>query len=273
MKIEDIDWDRLWQEARRKGSWKRKDRHAWNKKASSFAARHAGSLYVKQFISLLKPNSDWSVLDVGSGPGTLTVPLAKLVKKVTAIDYSSKMLDLLKEQIESQTLSNVILFEASWEDDWQRLGIFPHDVLIASRSLAVDDLAGILRKADSFASKTVILCDRIGPTPFDPDAFEAIGRPFEPGPDYIFTLNILYQLGIHATVDHISLPLEEFYSSKEQALNSYSWMFENLTNEEENKLAAFVDSRMKRIDKSKWRLVRNIPQKWAFIRWNKGSEA
>ena len=56
------------------------------------------------------------LLDVGSGPGRLTLPAAKLVGKsgeVVALDLQSKMLDKLKKRAEKMDLDNVRLIHAA----------------------------------------------------------------------------------------------------------------------------------------------------------------
>ncbi len=56
------------------------------------------------------------LLDVGSGPGRLTLPAAKLVGKsgeVVALDLQSKMLDKLKERAKKIELDNVKLVHAA----------------------------------------------------------------------------------------------------------------------------------------------------------------
>ena len=265
----DIDFNELWQEARRQKSWSGKSRADWNKKAESFAKRTAHSDYADIFVDRMHPDPEWTVLDVGSGPGTLTLPLARRVKKVTAMDYSSQMLAILKQQAENEKLVNIETVEAAWEDDWQEIGIKPHDAVIASRSLAVDDLAAALLKMNQWAKRAVFVTDRVGATPFDPEAFTAVGREFSPGPDYIYTVNILYQLGIHAKVDFISLPAVTILASREDALASYAWMFDRLTPDEEQKLKIYVDFRLTGTADGRYRLQLRTPPQWAFIHWEK----
>jgi hypothetical protein len=111
--------------------------------------------------------------------------------------------------------------------------------------------------------------DRVGATPFDPEAFAAVGREFSPGPDYIYTVNILYQLGINAKVDFISLPAGRIMASRKDALASYSWMFDRLTPGEERNLASYVDSRLKKNAAGQYRLTLGTVPTWAFIYWEK----
>jgi SAM-dependent methyltransferase len=241
MRYQDIDWDTMWRESRAHKSWKKKKSSDWDKRAAGFAERNLDSPFVAQFLAHLEVEPEWSVLDVGSGPGTLAIPLAGQVRQVTAI-------------------------QGSWTADWQTLAIPRHEVAIASRSLSVDDLQGALRKLNAWASKAVYVVDRVGAGPFDPDLFRAIGRTFEPGPDYIFTVNILYALGIHARVDFLTLDSTRTYTSREEALQSYRWMVDDLTADEEKLLTAYVDARLSRLDE-RWQLARQTPPRWALIWW------
>lgn len=269
MRYQDIDWDTMWRESRAHKSWKKKKSSDWDRRAASFAERNIDSPFVAQFLSQIRTQPDWSVLDVGCGPGTLAIPLAGQVRQVTALDYSASMLAELEKQAQAKGLANIKTVQASWTDDWQTLSIPRHEVAIASRSLSVDDLKGALRKLDSWASKGVYLVDRVGAGPFDPDLFAAIGRDFEPGPDYIFTLNILYTLGIHAHVDFITLDHRRSYGSQEEAIQSHRWMVDDLTAEEEKRLTAYVNAGLSQLDEQTWQFSRQIAPQWALIWWQK----
>ena len=267
MRYQDIDWDTMWLESRAHKSWKKKKSSDWDQRAAGFAERNLDSPFVAQFMAHLQTEPDWSVLDVGCGPGTLAIPLASQVRQVTALDYSAAMLSELDKRAKAAGLQNITTIQASWTDDWQALKIPRHEVAIASRSLSVDDLKGALRKLNAWASKAVYVVDRVGAGPFDPDLFAAIGRDFEPGPDYIFTLNILYTLGIQAQVDFLTLDSTRTYSSREEALQSYRWMVDDLTGVEEERLTAYVDARLSQTVDGSWQLARQTPPRWALIWW------
>ncbi|MBU3937517.1 MAG: class I SAM-dependent methyltransferase, partial [Proteobacteria bacterium] len=146
MRYQDIDWEDMWREARAHKSWKKKKSSDWDRRASSFAERNIDSPFVAQFISHLHIEPEWSVLDVGSGPGTLAIPLSNRVRSVTAVDYSAAMLNELDKRAKGAGQENITTIQASWTDDWQTMGIPRHEITIASRSLSVDDLKGALRK-------------------------------------------------------------------------------------------------------------------------------
>jgi len=269
MRYQDIDWNRMWQENRKSRSWKRKKSKNWDKRAAGFAKRNLDSPYIDHFLGIMKPEADWTVLDVGSGPGTLAIPLARIVKSVTAVDFSADMLDQLRQRSAKEHLTNIKTVQASWEDDWQQHGITPQQVAIASRSLSVADLAAALTKLNNYATKAVFIGDRVGAGPFDPDIFAAAGREFDPGPDYIYTVNLLYQLGIHAHVDFITLEAAKTYSSPQKALESCAWMIDDMTPDEEAKLTAWLNERLVQTGKSSWQLHRRHPATWAVIWWRK----
>ncbi|ALE38030.1 2-heptaprenyl-1,4-naphthoquinone methyltransferase [Leptospira interrogans serovar Hardjo str. Norma] len=53
---------------------------------------------------------DYIVLDVAAGPGTLSIPLAKNVKEVYAIDFSIPMIEQLKNGIKETKVQNVFTY-------------------------------------------------------------------------------------------------------------------------------------------------------------------
>lgn len=272
MRYDEIDWNGLWQEARRAKSWQKKGRTAWDQRAAGFAARNIDSPYVTQFLGKIPLDRNWSVLDVGCGPGTLSLPLAHEVRRVTALDFSAAMLAELRQRAETMGIENLTAIQAAWEDDWEALRIAPHDVAIASRSLSVDDLEGALTKLDCWGTKAVYITDRVGAGPFDPDLFAVLGRPFAPGPDYIYTVNLLYAMGIRAHVDFITLDQTRRYESPQEAIQSHAWMVDNLTPEETERLTEYVENRLRRAPEGGWEFRRRVAPQWALIWWRKDGE-
>ena len=265
----DLDWDILWRNAREQKSWNSKGADEWDKRATSFSSRNQSSPFVSLVLSRLPLDSSLTVLDVGAGPGTLALPIAGKVKSVTALDYSTGMLTALKEQAALAGIDNIRTVLCSWQDDWSNFGIDPHDIAIASRSLGVTDLREALHRLDRYATRYVFIVDRISPTPFDPEAFAAIGRPFNPGPDYIYILNILYDMGIHPHVDILRLERTNRFAGLDEAFRSYSWMFKDLSAHEECLLRCYLTNKIRTCDDGKVCIERAVPPQWAFIWWEK----
>ncbi len=265
----DIDWAYLRAKAFEKKAWRNKGPKEWDAKASSFAARNKSAAYIDLFLALLPLETTMSVLDVGSGPGTLTIPIAGKVGSVTAIDFSAGMLEVLNDLAATEKISNIKTIQCAWEDDWQAKGLRPHDIAIASRAMGVEDLDAALKKIDAYATRYVFLSDRIGSTPFDVAAFAALGRPFAAGPDYIYTVNMLYSLGIHPNISVLTLDREITFASMEEATKSYSWMFNDITADETVALENYLRKQIVKKEGDQLTLRREAPPRWAVIWWQK----
>ena len=265
--IDELDWNALWRQARAKKTWRSKKAGDWDRKAASFARRTAASVYVDRFLALAAPDPDWTVLDMGCGPGTLALPLARMTRSVTAVDFSPVMLGILRDRAGEQGVDNIRTIQGSWNDDWAGLGIKTCDLALASRSLAVDDLRDALEKLQAHGRRKVVVTDRVGPGPLDPEAFDAVGRPLRTGPDYRYTFNLLCQMGQLPEVRYITLEQELRFPNHQEALDSYRWMFKDLDPDEEKRLARYVDAISTPGPDGSLILHRKQPPVWAFISW------
>lgn len=151
-------------------------------------------------------DSTWSAIDIGSGPGTLTVPLAKRLRKVTAVEPSQGMLPLLKKNIRERGLSNVRIIHSRWEDI-RREDIGIHDVVIASFCLQMPRIKEALRKMNDLAREQVYIFWFSGP-PIWERILADIGKeavPHVPAPmpkaDLLFGL--LCSMGLNPEVKRI----------------------------------------------------------------------
>ncbi|MGB3209916.1 MAG: methyltransferase domain-containing protein [Desulforhopalus sp.] len=268
----DIDWATLRTNALSKKGWLEKSPADWDQKARSFSNRNKSTAYVDLFLSHLPLEKSLTVLDIGSGPGTLAIPLASKVQSVTAIDFSRGMLDTLEEIAKEEKICNIHTVQCAWEDDWQEKGVRPHDVAIASRSMGVKDLKSALCKLDRYGTRYVFLTDRIGSTPFEEGAFKALGRSFSPGPDYIYTLNTLYTLGIYANVTILKLERDIEYGSMAEAIKSYSWMFHDITHEENLALEKYITGKIIHTEHNRLTVRRDSLPQWALIWWKKDTK-
>jgi SAM-dependent methyltransferase len=267
MRYQDIDWSELWFEEQRVKSYRRKNKKDWNSRAASFAKRTADSDFSTLFLEKMNPDPSWSVLDIGCGPGTLAVPLAQRGLQVTALDSSEGMLEQLHLRQQETGVTTITPVHASWTDSWQDIGLQKHDVAIAARSVAATDLAGALAKLNRWAKKKVFVVDRVGPGPFDPDLFQAIGRDFQPGPDFVFTVNILFQMGITPEIEYLEFDQKRTYADRQDVYEAVMWMVDDLTDPEQRKLGGYVEERLTENNDGTVTFTRKIPVKWAFISW------
>lgn len=264
-----LDWNTAWLEARSRKKHDCGGKQHWNKRAPSFAQHASKSTYPSDFIRQMAPQPEWTVLDVGCGAGTLAIPMAALVRQVTAIDLSDAMISLLHEQCEERGIDNVRAEVLSWEDDWEEAGITEHDVAIASRSLVVDDLRMALTKLSAKARQRVFVVSLVGDGPFDRRIFNAIGRDLDRGPDYIYVYNLLYQMGIHADVGFINNgDGGRVYRDLNEAMEKFGWMLDNITSEESARLCRFFEQHLHKTAGG-WTLSYRHPIRWAVISWSK----
>ncbi len=187
-----VDWNRAWREQRALISTPKRDASAWDREAISFAKPASEADYATQLLSIIRPRPHWTVLDMGCGSGALAIPLARRVRAVTAVDFSQRMLSIVGQRCEAEGIDNVITVEGRWEDDWRKLAIAPsYDLALASRSMVVDDLRASILALDGIARKRVCIVTIIGDGPYDRRLFDAIGKPLNLGPDYIYNYNML----------------------------------------------------------------------------------
>ena len=269
MNLKKLNWNVVWQEARRQRKNDRHDNSYWNSRAPSFAKHAKKSGYARNFLRLMAPQAHWSVLDVGCGAGTLALPLAGLVQQVTAIDFSDVMISILGERCRKLGIANVTPRVLGWENNWDRAGIGVHDVAIASRSLVVDDLYAAITKLDQKARRKVFISSLVGDGPFDLRIFDAIGRELDRGPDYICVYNLLNQMGIFADVTFVlNGNSGKIYRDMEEAVQSFRWMIDTLTAEEEARLRIYLEQHLVKKEGG-WTFSYRHVVRWAIISWSK----
>lgn len=268
MDVGSIDWNAAWREVQGRRSFRTSDSKGWDRRAHSFARHASKSDYIGQFMRIMQPKPHWSVLDVGSAAGTLAVPLAGCVARITALEPSPVMRSLLEERCRREGITNIRIVNGRWEDDWEQLGIDVHDVAIASRSLFVEDPRGAIDKLCQYARQRVYISTIVGDGPFDRRLVEATGRSFHPGADYIYLVNLLYQMGILAHVAFTVHEEDRDYENIEEALEAMRWMVDPLTLGEEEMLRDFL-FRTLAAREGRWKLPYPRKVRWAVLWWEK----
>lgn len=266
-----LDWNQIWQQWRRlkSGNGRKRD---WERRAGSFARNSRKSSYARNFIAAVQPEKNYTVLDIGCGPGTLAIPLSPMVQWITAIDKSEAMIGIVTQRCREEGIKNVTASTVSWEDDWNQAGIGCHDLVIASRSLVVDDLEAAITKMSAKASKQVVIASLVGDGPYDRRLFEAIGRRLNRGPDYLCAYNLLNQMGILASVSFIASGGQpRSYRDLDEAVRSFRWMTGDLDKHEKQLLYDYISRQLIR-DNGQWTLRYQHITRWALISWRKETE-
>jgi Methylase involved in ubiquinone/menaquinone biosynthesis len=170
------------------------------------------------------------VLDVGAGTGRLAVPIARTAAHVTALDPSEGMLNVLRERMAAERLTNYSCVKMRLEDAVIGRDIEPHDLVIAAFSLGFYDLAAALEKLDSAATRAVHLFWHAGEWrgPEEMALYRAVfgeEATMRKGyPDYIFPVNILHDAGVYTNVRIYNAVWETVYDSPEEAARTWAAM-------------------------------------------------
>jgi len=200
-----IDWREAWLEREKKRN-KAAQSSCWDERSQDFKEHSGVSAYTDIFLQYLDLEPGQSVLDMGSGPGTVAIPLALRGHRVVAADFSPGMREVALQRAHEQGLKDFEVKALDWNEDWQVAGIKPKsfDVVIASRSTMVDDLGAAFEKLDLTARSKVALTmvTEYGPKGYKPLGSEQDGCA-EYLPDYIYGVNLLLQMGIHPELRYI----------------------------------------------------------------------
>lgn len=262
--VADIDWNRLWNE----NAVRRSTPEFWDTKVEAFDQHGLDSLYAGEFVKLMQPQPEWTVFDMGSGSGTLALPLAAKVKAVTAADFSPNMLAALQMYAKERGLNNITPVRLSWHDDWERIPAKSHDIAIASRSLLVDDFKAAVEKLIKVARLRVYLGLFVDAGAEYDLLYRAIGRRAKSNLDYACCYNILYQMGIRANISIIEDPKPKAYQTREKAFVSLTEHHaKRLTLAELQTLKAYVNEHLEQSAYG-WHIDNPAPYKAAVIWWH-----
>jgi SAM-dependent methyltransferase len=255
MDLKTIDWNALWQQETKNSPFQKRvsSKDLWNKQAASFnkgmhrvrqdAEGRDKDDYISKMLERIETKPEWTVLDIGCGPGTLTIPLAKKVKSVTALDISSEMLKHLKANSDKAGLNNVVPLNSSWEDALSNNLAGFHDIVVASRSVTPVNLKVTLSQIAAFANQAAYLTFPVVHLPFDWEVYQVIGRGQKRHPSYIYIYNTLYQMGIQANVEILFCRVRTQYANVEEAISDLQWRTSPFSAEEQAKLRNYLEEK------------------------------
>ena len=267
MEIKDINWNQMWIEAMARSSAKNRNVDHWDELAKRQSKWLKKDDYAQKIMERITLNKEWTVLDIGSGAGALSIPMAAQVKMVTALDVSAEMLHFLKEKAAQSRLSNIHCVNASWNDVKLGKDIEQHDVVFASRYILFEPQVE-LTKMDRAAKRCVYVTWRASDRKFDKAVYEFLGRNYHELPDYLHLYNILHQMGIYASVEFIECRSRILYRGIEDAMEDWRWKILNLRPEEEAPLRQYLLKSLTETDEGTLEAP-DERTKWALIAWEK----
>ncbi len=202
------DWNSLWRELIEvKARGRKRDMGAeptsdvWCAKARKFdegvKRRWAKPDSSRAFI-LSQLDTDSTVLDIGAGTGAWSALLARRARHVTAVEVSPAMIDVMRENLAAEGITNVAITQGEWPD----VSVEPHDFSLCSHAMyGCSDLAAFVARMIACTRRACFLVLR-APT-LDGARAEAAqhiwGHPLD-SPNFTIAYNILLQMGICANV-------------------------------------------------------------------------
>ena len=260
-----------WVQFRQKALEQKKDKNKdWDKAAPNFHKKAKKDDYHDLLFSKLILNENDSLLDLGCGEGSITLPITKQVRKVTGVDSSTKMLELLNQRAQEQNIENVDTILKSLEDiTYEEIG--DYDVVLASRSLnGIIPIEETLKTINKIANKYVFI------TLFGPENWkiekefnEYIKKESKQFPGYNYLFNILYNMGIYANIERLAIKAYREYDSIEEAMDNGKFRLDLLNNDEKTQLRKYLNEILKKDPETGKLYNEKDKADWILIWWKK----
>ncbi|KAA9002552.1 methyltransferase domain-containing protein [Affinibrenneria salicis] len=265
MLIDEINFADLYQQQLKLAERTEKTPEHWDQRAEKMAASCASpqDTYLPQLLTKMDLSGADTLLDMGCGPGSVCLALADRLQRVYGVDYSSGMLQLAARRAQEQGIDNATLIRRAWEDEWDDL---PQcDIAVASRSTLVADLRQAMLKLNQKARLRVYTTHTVSPSFMDVHIQRAIGRPVVELPNYIYAVNVLYQMGIRAKVDFIRGPnCQGDNATFERLVENVRWSMGELSDDERQRLFDYYRQR-----RNSDRSLVSPTRDWALVYWDR----
>lgn len=263
---EEIDWAQFWREKLEAKEDRSKD---WNKRAPNFGKSAKKDDYPIKLLEKMDISKEDTVLDLGCGEGSITIPLAKLAKSVTGVDSAYKMLEILNEKAQKEEINNI----KTIEEDLTKVTIDDvgkHDIIVASRSLnGVLNIKETIANINEIADKYVYIT-LFGPNNWklEKEFYQSINKEYFEFPSHRYFFNILVDMGIYPNVENLNIGKEREYESIEEAMESGKWRLDYLNDEEKEELYKYLENILERGENGK---LSNPDDKadWVLYWWKK----
>lgn len=206
-----------------------KEADSWCRKASEFKEsvkrRWKTPDSSRDFI-LSRMRPDATLLDIGAGTGDWAALIAPHVKRVTAVEPSPSMIEVMRESLQDGEIRNVDIVQGSWPD----ISVARHDFSLCSHAMyGYPDLPAFIRKMVDCTTDTCFLLLRAPALDgIRAEAARTIWKQPLDSPNFTIAYNILLQMDICANVlmentgfwkQRTSTSLEEAFRSMKKYLD------------------------------------------------------
>lgn len=249
-----IDWSEVWKETLERQLklnknvdcstiWHSKERarRFWKMFQDSSAR-----VITEKRIKGMKLSSESRVLDIGSGPGTLAIPIAQQVAHVTAVEPSDGMMSVMQENIKEYGIENIDCVHKDWEAiDVESDLSAPYDVVFASYSLGMKDIRTSVQKMVDASSRYIYLYWFAGETSWDTHSRRLWpflhGCEYQPAPKCDVLYKVLYDMGIYPNVKVFPFEHIHRYSTFEEAVEDFKSYYNVSSDTQETILKTYLE--------------------------------
>ncbi|MBN1191468.1 MAG: class I SAM-dependent methyltransferase [Dehalococcoidales bacterium] len=230
-----INWEEIRKLAMPPGPQSKDKGNIWDKSADMYnRMAKMENIYTLNQINAFETTSDDTVLDIGCGPGRISVPMARRAKSVTSLDSSEKMLAHCRQNAEEAGVKNLKPLLLDWEKAVPGENLEKHDIVIASRSPGMTDI----KKMSSFARKFAVVIAWANapniPTVIG-DLFKGVEETRRMPPmrmdrslGYNITYNIIYDAGYDPNVRIVTDGFTRDFLNREEAYREL-WKLREVT--------------------------------------------
>ena len=254
-------WENAWQESRDNSPMVRRRCRIeqemvenWNRRAQWFARRTddvRGQQRQKAVLDMLDHqgvlNSEVKVLDIGAGPGNFAIPMARLVKEVTALEPAEEMIKILEDRAGTEQLKNISIIRRTWQEiNVEEEGLAgSFDLVFASMTPGVQD-PETLQKLIA-ASKKYCYYSSFSGNRWS-QAYRDLWQCFfnedmgdNPG-DIIYPLNLLYAMGYRPSLRFNTKQQVQEQPAAEAVdeLLKFFWSYMDITSEVKDEVEKYV---------------------------------
>jgi hypothetical protein len=178
---------------------------------------HYAAKIKPELLSLLEETD--TVLEIGPGWGNYTFDAANKVSSFTCVDSSQSALDFLRVQAEHKGLTSMRFIHEKWEryNSEEKFDV----VFGVNCYYRMQEIDQALKNMNNAANRLAIIGVTSGPEkPHLWDLYHELGYKVKFGRrDYIYLLNLLYEMGIDANCKIINLQRINRYGTEEQLMS------------------------------------------------------
>lgn len=208
-----------------------------------------------------------TVLDIGAGCGALTIPLAREVEKVSALEPSADMMMMLKEEANRNCLKNIVYIIGAWGE----VEVERHDVVLCANVPGLfKDSSPLLSRIGDYSNRFIFL---VGGAGLEEDKFffkelypKIFKKEYGRRSDYLVTYNILHSLGIYANIYIVQYDHDQQFKDLDEACQFWKEYLPLEGDDYDDLLKDFLTKRLERFG-DRW--VKRIRKKSAIIWWEK----